>query len=196
MIKHILLLLLILPSIAFSETRIRPDQWASKVIGSGLENFYRLDEHVYRSEQPDRKSFSEIEVFGIKEVLNLRQYHSDDDEAKNTKLVLHRVKMNAASVSYSQILQALRKIKNAKGPILIHCWHGSDRTGVVSASYRVVFQNWSKARAVDEMKNGGYGYHQRFYPQLVQMILNLDVKSFREELGVSSFKRKMSANPL
>lgn len=184
MIKYILLFILIIHSTAIAEMRLRPSEWASEIIGSGLENFYRLDEGVYRSEQPNRKTFSQIETFGIKEVVNLRQYHTDEDEAAKTNLVLHQVKMNAGSVSYPQIREALQKIKSAKGPILIHCWHGSDRTGVVSAAYRVVFQNWSKDQAVDELKNGGYGYHQRFYPELIQMILNLDAESFREKLDI------------
>jgi tyrosine-protein phosphatase SIW14 len=185
-IKKLLILFLIVQSTAFAETRLRPNEWATKIIGSGLENFYHLDKNVFRSEQPNRKTFSQVEKFGIKEVLNLRQYHTDNGEAENTQLVLHHVKMNAANVTYPQIFKALQTIKNAKGPILIHCWHGSDRTGVVSASYRVIFQNWPKAQAIDEMKHGGYGYHQKFYPVLIQIIEGLDVKSFQKKLGLNN----------
>ncbi len=183
MIKYILIFLLVAQSTVFAETRLRPDEWAKKVIGSDLENFYRLDKNVFRSEQPDKKSFSQIEKFGIKEILNLRQLHSDNDDTKKTQLILHHIKINTGKISSDQILEALQKIKNTKGPILIHCWHGSDRTGAISATYRIIFQNWSKAQAIDEFKNGGYGYHQKIYPELVQKIENLDIESFREKLG-------------
>lgn len=186
MIKYVLILFLVAQSTVFAETRLRPDEWAKKVIGSDLENFYCIDKNVFRSEQPDEKSFSQIEKFGIKEVLNLRQHHTDNDETKESQLVLHHIKINTGKISSAQILAALQKIKNAKGPILIHCWHGSDRTGVISAAYRVIFQNWSRARAIDEFKNGGYGYHQNIFPELVQKIETLDVESFREKLGLKN----------
>lgn len=117
-------------------------------------------------------------------MLNLRQYHTDNDEAEETKLVLHRVKMNAGDVDREQLFQALKIIKEAKGPILIHCWHGSDRTGVVSAAYRVVFQNWSKEMAIQELKEGGYGYHGRIYPNIAEIIKALDVKALKNKLGL------------
>ncbi|VAW69318.1 Protein tyrosine/serine phosphatase [hydrothermal vent metagenome] len=188
MINKILILLLIAQTTAFAEIRIRPHDWASRMIGADLDNFYKLDEKVYRSEQPDSQTFKQIEAFGIKSILNLRQFNSDDDEAEKTDLRLHRVKMNAGSVSYPQIMTALKKIKAADGPVLIHCWHGSDRTGVVSASYRVVFQGWGKDKAIDEMKYGDYGYHQKIYPELAKMIKNLNVNFFRKELGIPGKK--------
>jgi protein tyrosine/serine phosphatase len=142
MVKNILITLIVLQSFAFADARQRPAQWATKSIDSKLENFYGLDNKVYRSEQPNSESFPQIERFGIREILNLRQYYTDSDEAKKTKLVLHHIRIDTGKISYAQILNALKIIKESKGPILIHCWHGSDRTGVVvSASYRIVFQN-------------------------------------------------------
>lgn len=168
-----------------AEVRLRPAEWAAPVIGSGLDNLYSLDSKVYRSEQPDRKSFARLEKFGIKEVLNLRQYHSDSDEAKHTNLKLHQIKMNAGNIKPEQLFKALKIIKESEGPILIHCWHGSDRTGIVSASYRLVFQDWSKERAIQELKDGGYGYHARFYPNIIETIESMDVKALRLKLGLS-----------
>ena len=49
--------------------------------------------------------------------------------------------MNAGKVSQEQLIDALRIIKNRKGPVLLHCWHGSDRTGATVAAYRIVFNN-------------------------------------------------------
>ncbi|MEN8190310.1 MAG: hypothetical protein ABFS19_10720 [Thermodesulfobacteriota bacterium] len=67
-------------------------------------------------------------------------------------------------------------ISSRKGSILVHCWYGSDRTGVTIAAYRIIFNNWSKSEALDEMINGGYGYHEKIFPGLVQLVENLDVK--------------------
>jgi len=37
-----------------------------------LQNFYKLDDKAYRSEQPDRRDSSISSRFGIRNVLNLR----------------------------------------------------------------------------------------------------------------------------
>ena len=85
---------------------------------SKLTNLYQIDSGVYRSEQPSDADFKALEKYGIREVLNLRNRHSDDDEAAGTKIKLYRLKMKAHSVSEDQLINALRIIKNRKGPIV------------------------------------------------------------------------------
>lgn len=169
----------------FTDPRIRSDTWAAPVIGSSLDNFYKVDNNLYRSEQPDGDDFTALSKLGIKEILNLREYHGDEDAAEN-QFTVHRVAMEAGSVTEEQLLAALTRIKNRKAPLLIHCWHGSDRTGVTVAAYRLVFQNWSKQQAIDEMVNGGYGYHGSVYPNLVELINQLDVAKIKQQLQVDS----------
>jgi len=183
--KYLIVVLLLCNAVAIAEPRLRPADWSTLVIGTSLDNLYQVDKGVFRSEQPNTRGFIELEHFGVKEVLNLRDYHSDDDEASKTKLKLHRLKLEAGSITEEQITKALIVIKNRKGPILIHCWHGSDRTGGVLASYRVIFNNWSKQKAIDEMRNGGFGYHATLYPNVVSLINNLNVKKIKSKLGLN-----------
>jgi protein tyrosine/serine phosphatase len=58
-------------------------------------------------------------------------------------------------------VRALTELRAAErdGPVLLHCMHGADRTGVVSALYRMSLQGWSKDAARQEMLHGGFGYH-------------------------------------
>ena len=44
-------------------------------------------------------------------------------------------------------------------PIFVHCRHGADRTGMMSALYRIKHDGWSKQEAIDEMVHGGLGFH-------------------------------------
>lgn len=181
--RSILLGLLLLGNFAHAaEFRLRPSHWATPVIGTGLDNLYMVDEGVYRSEQPDDEKFVELAKAGITEVLNLREHHSDEDDAKGSGLKLHHVPMRTWSISDQQIVQALRIIRDRKGPILVHCWHGSDRTGVVIATYRMVFEGWSKQQALDEMENGGFGYHESIFPGLRGLITNLDIDHIQKVL--------------
>lgn len=161
------------------------EQAAEKIalLNSKLENFYKIDEGVYRSEQPDKADFMALEAFGIEEVLNLRNYHSDNDEAEGTNLKLHRLKTNAYSISQKQLIKALRTIKERKGPIVVHCQHGSDRTGGVLAMYRIVFQNFSKEEAIKEMKEGGFGFH-KIFGNIARTIRKADIAHIRRELNL------------
>lgn len=181
--KRILLLnLLFLTSALFAaEPRLRPETWARPVVSDRLDNWYQLDEKVYRASQPDRDGFKDAIKFGIKNVLNLRDNHSDNSEAKGLKIKLHRVEMEADDVIEKDLIAALKIIKNSDGPILIHCWHGSDRTGLVCAMYRITFQNWSKEEAIDELLNGGYGFH-KMYDNLPSWIQNVDVAKFKSKI--------------
>ena len=160
-------------------------QQAEKVVlpGSGLDNFYRVDTGVYRANQPSATDFILLERYGIKEVLNLRNWHDDEDEAKGTTIKLHRLKTRASKINEKDIVKALRIIQGRKGPILIHCWHGSDRTGAVIAMYRIVFQGWSKEDAIREMTKGGFGFHEQFN-QIIDMIHRADIAAMKRELGI------------
>ena len=183
MTKRIVLLVLILwfAALSAADTQQRPANWAQPVESSALDNFFRLDDKVYRSAQPDRKGFEAAYGLGIRNVLNLRNYHSDDSKAKGFGLKLFRVKMEAGGLTAERMVQALRIVREAEGPILIHCWHGSDRTGAVSAMYRIVFQGWSKEDAITELINGGYGYHS-IYGNIPQFIRNADIDDMKKRV--------------
>ena len=173
------LLILIIMLFVFSLSAQRNTKWARPVESVTITNFFQVDDGVYRCGQPDAQGFVELEEMGIKEVLNLRNFHSDFNLAKDTKLVLHRVRMSASNSNYNELVRALRIIKNREGPIVIHCWHGSDRTGIVIALYRLVFQDWTKEEAVDELINGGYGYHS-IYKNIIIFIQDVDIIMLKE----------------
>ena len=68
--------------------------------------------------------------------------------------------------------------------MLIHCWAGSDRTGVMTAVYRVVIEDWPKEKAIEELRYPDFGYHEKWYPNLVDLIRDLDVAKVKRELGI------------
>jgi len=164
------------------ETRLRPETWGRKVLSEHLDNWYQVDPLLFRSEQPDQDGMREIAAFGIKRVLNLRWLHDDEDEAEGTGLKLYHVPMLAEAVNEDLIVEALRIIGASSDPILVHCQHGSDRTGIVSAMYRIIYQGWSKTEAINEMRQGGYGFHAIFN-NLPRFIENADIKAIRKKLA-------------
>jgi protein tyrosine/serine phosphatase len=161
----------------------RPSQWATAMPDPALKNFYKVNDHLYRSAQPDPAGMKALEKRGMRSILNLREFHTDKNEAAGTQLTLMDVPMDAAKIKDEDIVAALKAIQKAQGPILVHCWHGSDRTGVVTAMYRIIFQGWTKQAAIDELVNGGYGYHS-IYGNIVEYLNNVDVAAINQALAV------------
>jgi protein tyrosine/serine phosphatase len=92
--------------------------------------------------------------------------------------------MEAGEIKDEQVAEALRIIKTAKSPIVIHCWHGSDRTGLISAMYRILYQGWSKEEAIEELMKGGYGYHS-LYRNIPAYIRKVNIESIRSAVNTS-----------
>ena len=180
--KYLILIILLVASLSYAEPRVRPESWAKPIIGAQLDNLYSVDDGVFRSEQPHEKNVADLRLLGIREILNLREFHSDQDDITDADFVLHRIRINTGNITEDQVIEALRIIRNRKAPILVHCWHGSDRTGTVIAAYRIVFNGWSKAQAIDEMTNGNFGYHAKIYPGLITFIENLDIDRIKQVL--------------
>ena len=155
-----------------------------KIESKHFDNLYRVNEVLYRSEQPGRKGFRELEEAGVKTVINFRRRWKDDGKARGTDLKLERIPLKASELTEEDIIEVLCEIHNAEKPVLIHCWRGSDRTGVITAAYRVVFENWPKEKAINEFRFPDFGYHEKWYPNLVHIIEGLDTDKIKRELGL------------
>lgn len=146
------------------------------------QNFHQVSAELYRSAQPDAAQMQALEQRGIKTVLSLRQWNDDDSEAKGTRLVLRRVPINAAVINDEKVVSALREIRFAQKPLLVHCWHGSDRTGLVVSMYRLVFENASKADALTELRTPQYGYHEQYYVGIARYISSVNVRQIQQQV--------------
>jgi len=150
-----------------------------------FKNLYQINDSIYRSEQPSKKGFHAIEDMGVKTVISFRRHREDYRKTRNTQLQLVQVPLKAEELTEADLLHTLKVIQAVEKPVLIHCWHGSDRTGVVSAAYRVVFEDWSKERAIKELRYTLFSYNENLYPNLVDLIEDLDAKQLRKELGIN-----------
>ena len=161
--------------------KTRDSSWASGIIITSLHNLYKLNDSIYRSEQPDADAFHYLSSIGIKTVLDLRDSHSDTPFFKANSFTYFNVPIITRNFNDSEVVQSLRIIKNSPKPILVHCKRGSDRTGLVVAMYRIIFENWSKEKALEEMKNGGYGFHTRFH----------NIPAYIEKVNIAAIKQML-----
>ena len=159
--------------------RVRPSEWAQPVIATSLDNAFRVDAGVFRSEQPGVGDLADLKALGLRSLLSLREYHTDSERFAQAGFVLLQHRSSAGSLTAADAEAILLLIRDAPKPVLVHCWHGSDRTGLAIAAYRLVFQDWTKDRAVDELVNGGFGFHASIYPEIVQLVRSLDVPALK-----------------
>ena len=125
-------------------------------------NFYRVDELLFRSAQLDGGDAAKLHELGIKSIVNLRNFsRGGDRRAFGDQFWLANKPLQSWEIKPAQIADVLRTIRERQkeGAVLVHCYHGADRTGLVVAMYRVIYQGWSLDAARSEMIDGGYGFH-------------------------------------
>lgn len=160
----------------------RPADWAVPLEIKGLSNLHQVTPMLYRSAQPDATSGEALEKLGIKTVLSFRKRNKDEPLHKTQGVTFKRYPLYTWDIEEKDILAVLRILNDpANQPILVHCTHGADRTGLMMASYRMIVQGWSKQAAIAEMKKGEYEYHV-IWKNIEHRIHKMDIEKMRLEL--------------
>ena len=146
---------------AQADEAARPAQWAQPI--AAQYNLYQMSATLYRSALPDSEAQALLDKLKIGTVINFLN-EPDDTWLKTPGVVQVQLPYRTNHVDDADVLTALRAIQSAqaRGPVLMHCKHGVDRTGLMAAMYRVVVQDWSKEDALKEMTQGGFGENSHF----------------------------------
>jgi len=170
-------------SLASAGEQNRPPQWAVPIKLQGVGNLHKINDVLYRSAQPTEEGMKNLEKMGIKTIINLRAFHSDKDKLKGTGLLNNALSVKTWHIEDEDVIKVLKIIsKKENSPFLIHCQHGADRTGVMSAMYRIVVQGWSKDEAIREMVDRSYGFHS-IWSNIIEYVKNVDVEKIKQELA-------------
>lgn len=157
-------------------------------------NFRIVDEgKFYRSGQMSLSALQRtIEEYGIRTVISLRFALREGDRPPDwqeeelcQKLGVRYLRIrprewtrdaNGAVPSQEPVNQFFQIMDDRSVyPVLIHCFAGMHRTGAYCALYRMDYQHWSNADALDELKTLGYdnldkeedvrGYLEKYVPR-------------------------------
>ncbi len=160
---------------------LRSPEWAQPV-GDQF-NLHQMTPTLYRSALPNSNALPVLENLKIATVINFLP-ESDATWLKTSDIKQVQLTYRTNHVDDSDVLAALRAIQDAetKGPVLMHCKHGSDRTGLMAAMYRVVIQGWSKEDALNEMTLGGFGTSNGFRDS-VRYMMKADIDKLRTALA-------------
>jgi protein tyrosine/serine phosphatase len=150
----------------------RPADWATKIEKKGLPNFFRVSDTLYRGAQPTKEGFSELKQMGIKTIVNLREYHTDQRFINGMGFNYFQIPTATSKPIKDQYQRFLDIVSNPDlQPVFVHCQHGADRTGTAVALYRITVQKWNTEEAIRELQQGGYGYHS-IYKEIIRFIRN------------------------
>jgi protein tyrosine/serine phosphatase len=159
----------------------RPPEWAQPV--EVQYNLFQMSPTLYRSALPDSGAVSLLEKLKIGTVISFLP-EPDASWLSTPGIAQVQLPYRTNHVDDADIIKALRTIQTAeaKGPVLMHCKHGSDRTGLIAAMYRVVVQGWSKEDALNEMTRGGFGDSTHFKDG-IRYMMQADVDKLRTALA-------------
>lgn len=144
----------------------------------GIPNGYIVDALTWRGGQPADAAFELLANAGCKGVVDLNNTGEElQRQARLTSaagLIIFGAHWSGITVpTQDEIRQALIEMDviNARGPVFVHCEHGSDRTGVLCACRRIQRHHYSFPRAVKEafFALGFRGMHELWMAEAIEL---------------------------
>lgn len=121
-------------------------------------NFHRVDEGVFRANQPSPARLAEFRDMGIRTVVNLRgpsafsPYLFEREACRALGLTLVDLHINASSASSrGQFLALVDAFAGLERPFVMHCKSGADRAGMASALWLIAMRGMRVAEARREL---------------------------------------------
>lgn len=123
-----------------------------------LPNFHTTRKGVlYRSGQPRGLGLEFVKLYGIRTLINLRRPDRDgipEEKAFAAKngLRFYNFSIGSSTAEIDKTVKRFLAIVADKSnwPILVHCSRGKERSGVLSAIYRIEHDRWSNEDALEE----------------------------------------------
>ncbi len=127
-----------------------------------VRNFRQVNDWLYRGGQPDEAGLIELRDFGIRTVISFRWRESINDWEREAchelGLSFFSIPLNYTNVPKAvhieQFFALLDELEQR--PMFVHCYHGSDRTGLMVGIYRIAEDGWTVDQAYKEMKACGF----------------------------------------
>ena len=128
-----------------------PTAPAQKLFLGGVDNFGRVNEHLYRGAQPEPSAYAALKRMGIDTVVKLDNEVQPDEKrlAETQGLRFVNLPWNGEGLpSHEQVVTFLTLMHDHPDyHVFVHCRVGADRTGVMVALYRMEFDRWTPGKA-------------------------------------------------
>jgi tyrosine-protein phosphatase SIW14 len=136
---------------------------ATRAIGrklreKGVPNFGQITPTLYRGGLPSNAGFKALAKMDVKIVVDTRA-NSKSEEQQVQKLGMQYVAIPwhcpwPKDEVFAKFLKLLRENEGKR--VFVHCRLGDDRTGMMTAAYRMAEEGWSADEAMKEMQAFGF----------------------------------------
>jgi tyrosine-protein phosphatase SIW14 len=152
---------------------------AEKLKIAGVPNAGKISDVLLRGAQPSRQGLAELKKLGVTTIVDLRGNRGpvtqERERAESLGMRFVDIPVGGWSPpSNAQVAEFLRLFQQeGTQKIFVHCYYGSDRTGVMVAAYRMAQQHWTPDQAIEEMYSFGFHYH--WYPGMKSYVRRFPV---------------------
>lgn len=146
-----------------------PLSQVSPVESRDLPRFHRVHSYFFRGAAPSFAGLDELKRMGVKTVIDLRR---SQDRINEERKYCGWIGLNYISLPMGDFVPSARTQREfleviadaqknpAHAPVFLHCSHGSDRTGFLTALWRVKHDHFSIVEAATEMLENGFVIHR------------------------------------
>jgi protein tyrosine phosphatase (PTP) superfamily phosphohydrolase (DUF442 family) len=144
----------------------------------GIPRFSEIEPGLARGGQPNHDGYQFLREQGYKTVVSFRK--GNDDERRELErmgityieIPLRAGPFSATPPTDDDLLKFFTTVgDSARRPVFIHCLRGRDRTGAMTALYRIQACGWTNEDAVKEMKERGFRGHYKKLKRFVREYL-------------------------
>ena len=126
------------------------------------DRFARVSDEIYRGGEPSADDLRLMrDVYGIKTIVSLDGNIAGKIAPIVKELGMEHIVIPIGGRSSAPLIDYLKNniasILSSKQPVYVHCRHGSDRTGMACAMYRIQKEGWDADKALNEAKQYGFG---------------------------------------
>ena len=162
-------------SISHSDRPVDPE--------TGVLNFTKVSDGLWRGGQPSAESFAKLKTMGVRTVVSLRTFDVDQRLLEGLGFKYLHISFKAGHPETEDVVAFLKTVEDpANRPVFVHCKWGTDRSGMMTAVYRIVVEGWSKEEALDEMRTMGFN---EAWDSISDYVERLDVPALHERLRES-----------
>ena len=142
--------------------------------GTGILRFAEICPGLARGGDPGESGLRYLHDNGYRTIVSFLPSPSESafvvsSGMKYVHIPMHSGPFSAQPPTDEQVRQFLSVVKDTtQYPIFIHCHAGKDRTGAMSAIYRIEACGWTNDEAIQEMKAFGFAGRYRKLFQFVQ----------------------------
>jgi protein tyrosine/serine phosphatase len=139
------------------------------VESADLPRFDQVHSYFWRGAAPTFAGIDALKKLGVKTIVDLRR---TPQRIEAERKYCSMIGVNYVSLPMGDFIPSAGKQKSflkivseaaqnsQAAPVFLHCSHGSDRTGYLTALWRVTNDHWSAAEAITEMLQHGFFVHK------------------------------------